>query len=165
MNMCRALLRKRGHQCARGVSLVVVLVVSLITGCRSIGTELGPVAGPGAEDGCYPTTLQHNRRRPVAPRTGDLSAGLGAVSGGVADMGSGFGVPLVRVRLRPLSDSTTTQTETDSLGGFVLRNIPPGSYVLALLKELHRPVFDTIDVQADFVVTRHYRMQAYSHCR
>lgn len=153
------------HRRNGGVSKVLVLVVLVMAGCRFVGTKLGPVAGTGSEDGCYRTTLQHGRRPPVAPSVEFVAAGAGAVSGDVADMGSGFGVPMVRVRLRPLSDSTTTQTETDSSGGFAFRNITPGIYVVAALKELHRPVLDTIHVHADSIVTRRYRIQAYSRCR
>lgn len=147
------------------LQVVALCALAAVFGCSFVATRLGPVAGAEAENGCYPTALQHDRVVPVLLEPPVPRDGSATVVGTVADFGSGFAVPDVVVRLRLLSHSEVLESRTSFDGGFSFRGLLPGQYELTALRALHRPLLDTIASRANSVVARSYRMQAFSHCR
>jgi hypothetical protein len=105
-----------------------------------------------------------NRREPRAPSNFVArlpnspylldSLGTGSVIGTVADSVFGAGVPGATVSAgNGATRSTSHYAYTDSAGGFLLRDLPPGSHILTVARIGYMPAQSKITIEAGKVDT------------
>jgi hypothetical protein len=96
-------------------------------------------------------------RLPYSPYLLD-SMGTGSVIGSVADSVFGAGIPGARVSAsNGETRSTSHFAYTDSAGGFLLRDLPPGSHILTAARIGYTPTRSIIKIQASKVDTLRFR--------
>ena len=88
--------------------------------------------------------------------------GLGVLLGTVVDRGTGAALGGAVVRIRD-NGRLIGQTRTDSAGGFVAKELKPGTYEVQVVRIGYDVVMDSIVVGRDKVDTVHYRLQ-YRSC-
>ena len=137
------------HQCLMQLSVVSTLVA----GCRS-----------APRDDC-----DQNHRSPRAPSNFVArlpnspyvldSLGTGSVIGSVADSVFGAGVPGASVSAsNSATRSNSHYTYTDSAGGFLLRDLPPGSQTLTAARIGYMRTPSKITIEAGKVDTVRFRV-------
>lgn len=94
---------------------------------------------------------------PSAPYPFD-SMGTGSVIGSVADSVFGAGVPGARVSAsNGETRSMSRVAYTDSAGGFLLRDLPPGTHTLTAARIGYMPIRSTTTIRAGRLDTLRFR--------
>ena len=117
---------------------------------------------PAVCDSVPPAVPIAARRIPRVPET-NLRPSTGAVVGAVIEMVSSQPIAYAMAELRLIDSSRIlSSVPTDTLGGFALRNVPPGAYRLRVRAMQHRFEERGVLVQEDVIDTVQVHMRYFT---
>ncbi|GEM_PF-5494187 len=135
--------------------IALVAIGTIASACARHVTQVNDVIIPGCD------TIPEARHGPSTrvPEATPRSA-TGTLVGTVDERLTGTALADVLIRVRGIDSSVA---QTDSTGGFVVRDLSPGRYVVAAIHLGYDAQRDTIELAAGAVVTRHYHLK-YDVC-
>ena len=145
----------------RSAILASIVLAALVIGCAR-QAPVTVMTLPAVCDSVPPAVPTAARRIPRVPET-LLQPSTGAVVGVVIELVNNQPIAYAMAELRLIDSSRiVSSVSTDTLGGFALRNVPPGDYRLRVRAMQHRFEERGVLVQEDEIDTVQIHMRYFT---